>query len=232
MIANDRADLRRWTACAVLVIAMHALLATILVMRHDPIAAGEPSTAIMVDLSPFTTPPSESVEDIAPGPKQQEADAPPPEQQRLEQPVEEKIDLPPAPAPPVEALPPPTPENPEPPAPTPVPPAPATTAPPRAHASQAAITSWHSRIAAQIERHKAYPRGARARGETGIVQLRFSIDREGHIVTSEIARSSGHASLDQETLATLQRAEPFPAPPVDLAGDTFGFTVPVTFDIK
>jgi len=51
-------------------------------------------------------------------------------------------------------------------------------------------------------------------------------------VASRILRSSGYVTLDQETIATLRRAEPFPTPPPNMPGDTFEFTLPVKFSIR
>jgi protein TonB len=42
--------------------------------------------------------------------------------------------------------------------------------------------------------------------------------------------SSGSAALDAETLALVQRAQPFPPPPPDLAGSEM--TVPINFNIR
>ncbi|HEY1545252.1 MAG TPA: energy transducer TonB, partial [Xanthobacteraceae bacterium] len=224
--------LRLWTASAVVVVGLHAAAGAMLVAWHDPIPMGEPSDAVLIDLSPFTTPASQTVEDIAPGPLQQEAAAQPePEKPKEEEKVDEKVDVPPAPVPPIAALPPPEPITPEP-MPTPVAPAPQTTAPPRAHASKAQVRSWYSSIVQQIERHKSYPDAARKRGETGEVELAFSIDREGHVLSSRIVKSSGHATLDEETLTTVRRAAPFPTPPNGLDGPKFDFTVPVKFNIR
>jgi protein TonB len=199
---------------------------------HDPVPFGEPSDAIVVDLDPIETQPSDTVEDLAPGPKQDEAQAPPPppKQQEVEQKPEEKVDVPPAPVPAVAALPPP--EEVAPPEPTAVPPASATTAPPRAHASKAQMKQWQTEIAMQFDRHKAYPRIARERRETGIALLDFTIDRQGRVVSSAIIKSSGSEALDSETLATLHRAQPFRAPPADADGVTFEFRLPVKFNIR
>jgi periplasmic protein TonB len=230
--ALGRSELRLWTASAIVVLGLHAAAGALLVTWHDPVAIGEPSDAVLIDLSPLTTPPSETVEDIAAGPLQQEAAAQPePEKPKLEEKVEEKLDVPQAPVPPVAALPPPEPITPKP-APAPVAPAPLTTAPPRAHASAAQIRSWYSSIVQQLERHKSYPLAARRRGETGEVELAFSIDREGHVLSSKIVKSSGYAVLDQETMTTLQRAAPFPLAPNGLDGEKFDFTVPVKFNIR
>jgi periplasmic protein TonB len=231
--AVDKLELRVWAASAVVVLGLHAAGAAALFTWHDPVSFGVPSDAIVIDLAPYS-PPSETVEDIAPGPQQQEeAPPPPPKQEKVEEKIDEKVDVPPSPAPPVAALPPPEPVNPKPPEPTPAPvaPAPATTAPPRAHASKAQVDSWYGHIVTQLERNKSYPLAAREHGEKGVVELAFSIDRDGHVLSSRIVKSSGYAALDQETMATVRRAQPFPVPPSGLDGDKFDFTVPVKFNI-
>jgi len=229
--AVERADLTRWTASVAVALGLHAAAAAWLVTRHDPVAFGEPSSAIVVDLAPFATPPSDSLEDIAPGPKQQETEAPPPEPQKVEKDDREKVDVPPTPEPSVAALPPPEPvERPMPP---PAPPVPMTTAPPRQHvASAAEVASWHSRIVAQIERHKTYPEAARSRHERGEVRIAFSLDRLGHVIARQVARASGYAQLDEAAMAAVTRAEPFPPPPAAMPGDSFNFTVPIQFSIR
>jgi TonB family protein len=77
--------------------------------------------------------------------------------------------------------------------------------PPRANAPRA-IARWESTLAAHLERFKRYPSEARARGDQGIATVACTIDHEGRLVSSRIAHSSGSATLDQETLAMLVRA--------------------------
>jgi protein TonB len=106
-------------------------------------------------------------------------------------------------------------------------------APPREHvASPAAVAAWYSEISARIERHKAYPPTARSRREKGVVQLAFSLDQEGRVISSRVARTSGFADLDQAAMATIQRAQPFPLPPANMGTAEFNFTVPVKFSIR
>lgn len=233
MIATliDRAELRRWALSAAVVLGLHAAGIAALAMRPDPILAGETTDMVVVDLAPLANAAIDTPADVAPGPQQQEMDQTAPEPEKVERKPEEKIQVPDVPVPAVAALPPPEPVKPE--QLTRTPPAPASTAPARQRtASQADIVSWQSRIVAQIEHHKAYPPAAHARGEKGVVRLAFSIDREGHVMSSQVLRSSGYAALDQETLATVRRAQPFPPPPADLAGTKFDFTVPVSFNIR
>jgi len=51
-------------------------------------------------------------------------------------------------------------------------------------------------------------------------------------MASRIVKSSGFSALDQETMATVRRAQPFPPPPASLQGATFDFTLPIGFRIR
>jgi protein TonB len=227
----DRQELRRWLLSAAIVLAVHASFALALVRWHEPVEGDEGTQAIVVDLAPFTGPAIESKEDIAPGPLQQQAESVP-EARKPEQKPDEKIE-PVPPLPDAEAVLPPEPvKPPDKPREQSTPPAPETTAPPPPRPSAAQIASWHRKIALQVERHKGYPPVARARRETGIAELAFTIDRQGRVVASRVARTSGFAALDQETMATVQRAQPFPPPPPNLPGERFDFTVPIRFNIR
>jgi periplasmic protein TonB len=226
----DDYDLRRWALSAMVVIGIHAALAVIVTRWHEPLAGDEGTEAIVVDLAPFTAPATESKNDLAPGPEQQQSEAAPkPQVSKPEETPQEKIEQPP-PSPdadvqlPVEPIKPPDKqiEQQSPPA--------LATSPPRPRPSAAQVASWHRKIALQVERHKGYPAGARARHETGIAELAFKI--EGTVLASRVVRTSGFASLDQETIATVQRAQPFPPPPPNMPGDTFEFTVPIKFNIR
>ena len=223
--AAKKADLARWVASVFVALGLHAAAAAWLITRHDLVAIGEPSLVITVDLAPFATPPSDSMEDIAPGPKQQENDAPPPEPPKAEK--SEKVDVPPTPTPSVAALPPPAPaQKPEP---SPQPPVPITTAPAIPHASQAdidtALARWQRALIRQIDRHRA----TRVRGEQGLVMLSFLLDRQGRVLSTRVTQGSGHAELDREAMAAIQRAQPFPPLPAVIPDATFNVDVPVHF---
>jgi protein TonB len=109
---------------------------------------------------------------------------------------------------------------------------PVTTAPQRQRAINQAKATWYGNIRRLIERNKSYPPAAQARGETGMVQFAFSIDRQGRVLASQVVVSSGHAALDQESLATVRRAQPFPPAPADMPGGKFDFTMPMKFNIR
>jgi periplasmic protein TonB len=61
------------------------------------------------------------------------------------------------------------------------------------------------------------------------VLVGFSLDRSGMVLTQTVDTSSGHASLDAAALDMLDRAQPLPAPPPEIAGAVVQLTVPVRF---
>ena len=228
----DRDEIARWVATAAVALAVHVAAIAMVMRWHELISGEEESAAVVVDLEPYASPATQSISDIAPGPPQQQAESfpPPPPEKREEK--TEKIEPPPPALNPEVVVPPETLKPPDIPREEPKPPTPETTAPPPPRPSAAEVASWHRKIGAQIARHKGYPTAAEARNQKGIAQLAFTIDRQGHVVASRIVHSSGFAALDQETIATVRRAEPFPPPPPNLPGETFDFTVPIQFNIR
>ena len=95
-----------------------------------------------------------------------------------------------------------------------------------------ALPTWKIQVAALLERNKRYPSDAQSRREQGVVQLFFSLDRKGMVIASRIAASSGSPALDDEAMALVRRAQPFPAPPPDLAGAHIDLTVPIRFNLR
>jgi len=63
-----------------------------------------------------------------------------------------------------------------------------------------------------LEKYKRYPRVAQEQRQEGVAYLRFTIDREGKVISSQINQSSGFELLDDEVLALIQRAQPAPSP--------------------
>ncbi len=128
--------------------------------------------------------------------------------------------------------------------------APATTAPPELQAPAAsvpataapapavpapssnAVPTWQGRLLGRLEQFKRYPYEAQYRHEQGVAYLRFTMDRNGKVLSARIEKSSDHASLDQETLALIRRAEPLPKPPPEVPGDPIELTVPIQFFLR
>ena len=59
--------------------------------------------------------------------------------------------------------------------------------------------------------------------------LSFALGRQGQLLSSGIARSSGNSALDQEALAMVRRASPYPSFPSEMTKSRESFTAPVRF---
>jgi periplasmic protein TonB len=250
-------DVRRYGAAAVVIVLLHlALIAAALLWYKRPEPAGISIPAIMVDLAPAPAAQQVQTQDIAPGPEMQEAQAPPPEPPKQEV-IEEQLPPTPLQPEPVVAAPPkvepkvePTPVKPQPvqdkvKKPVKKPPAPRTTAAPKAEriapeapapssgvSAAAAAASYRSILASHLQRFKQYPSSARANNEQGSTSLNFTVTRNGRVTSSRLVRSSGFTSLDQETLALIQRAQPLPSFPAEMRDASLNFTVPFSFTVR
>jgi len=97
---------------------------------------------------------------------------------------------------------------------------------------RSALPDWTSQLVARLERYKRYPAAAQARGEHGVAQLAFSVDRSGHVHDARIVRSSGSVLLDRATLELVRRAEPLPPPPAGIRGTRVPVVVPIRYRIQ
>lgn len=100
---------------------------------------------------------------------------------------------------------------------------------PSAATVAAADNGWLSRLLAQLERAKRYPPKARYFHQQDTVYVRFTIDRGGRLLSSQIVKSQGFAEIDAEVLALLKRAQPLTPPPAEVVGDTITRTVAIQF---
>jgi protein TonB len=89
---------------------------------------------------------------------------------------------------------------------------------------------WESRLTVWINRHKRYPSAAKSRGAQGNVNVTFTVDASGRVMSARVARSSGDPDLDRAALAVLQGAT-VPAPPPEL-GARVSRTAPFVFNLR
>lgn len=235
----------RWAICFMLAVAFHVAGAAALLARwnsNDDLVANAP--VITIELAALPVAPETTPNEIPPGPQQQEAEPEP----EPEKPLEKKLELPPDPkAEPLQAvIPPPKVERPPEKKPKqkhaslPSAPSSAETRSERAAAPMPganshnpnAVPNWKSQLVAQLERNKRYPSDAQSRGEQGVAQLAFSVDRGGGVHNARIVRSSGSSALDQATLAMVGRAAPLPPPPAEITGSQIPISVPIRYSVR
>lgn len=201
-------------------------------------AASPPSDPAPPDVSPPDTPP------------------PVPQEEPVVRPVEPPSPEPPPSSPPVTQIapdvPPPKPRNePRPvvgPAPRPAP-RPAVVKP-RATAAAAPTTEsspatplpsalvspevaaiWRGSLSAWLQSHKRYPAEARRRGDEGRVAVKFTVDRQGHVLDAVVAQSSGSAILDEAVLTMLRDAV-VPEFPPGMTQERMTLTVQLRYSLQ
>jgi protein TonB len=236
----------RWVACFALAAGFHVAGAAALLARWNDasdLVANAP--VITIELAALPVAPETTPNEMPPGPQQQDA-KPEPEPDK---PLEKKLELPPDPkAEPLQAVVPPPKVIEKPREKKPKQkhaslassPSSADTKSERAAAPMAgansqnpnALPNWKSQLVAQLERNKRYPPEAQSRGEKGIAQLAFNVDRSGGVHNARITRSSGSSLLDQATLALVTRAAPLPPPPPEITGSQIPISVPIHYNMR
>lgn len=95
-----------------------------------------------------------------------------------------------------------------------------------------AILTYRRQLLVHQKKFRRYPSAARRRGQQGTVKLEFSIDRSGKVVGKRLLESSGYPVLDKAALAAVDRASPYPPPPVEETGEVLRYAIPIQFKIK
>jgi protein TonB len=85
----------------------------------------------------------------------------------------------------------------------------------------------YSYIQRRIRDKLVYPSPARRAGIQGVVEIAFTIYRDGKVSDVTIMVSSGQESLDKAAIAAIHAAAPFPAPPAQAR-----LSIPVAFRQK
>lgn len=92
-------------------------------------------------------------------------------------------------------------------------------------------SDYLARLMTHLEAHKDYPRPAQEAHIQGVVQVRFTMDRQGRVLSFAIQKSSGVPLLDRGAQNTVMEAAPLPPMPPDFPGATLTLTLPIDFHI-
>lgn len=93
-----------------------------------------------------------------------------------------------------------------------------------------ARVTWQKELVAHLDKHKRYPKERHQK--SAAIQVRFTLDRMGHVLATEIEKGSGDAAFDEAALAMVRRSDPVPMPPPVIADEGLTFTLPVIFRVK
>lgn len=90
-------------------------------------------------------------------------------------------------------------------------------------------STWEGLVLAALNKAKRYPRYAQSQGQQGTPWIRFTMNREGKVLSVKLDRSASLRALDEEALALPKRAQPLPKPPQDVQGEVIELIVPIEF---
>ncbi|MDR1165216.1 MAG: TonB family protein [Deltaproteobacteria bacterium] len=94
------------------------------------------------------------------------------------------------------------------------------------------MAAYKTKVKRKLERYKKYPPRARADRIEGLVTIRFTLNRQGEVVSASVVKSSGQPILDDEVEALLRRVNPFPKFPDELPDSTLTLTAPIQFALR
>jgi protein TonB len=95
-----------------------------------------------------------------------------------------------------------------------------------------ALAAYKTKVQRKLERYKKYPPSARNSKQEGTVTVRFTINRSGKVVSSQLVKGSGFPILDDEVMALLRRVDPFPEFPKELSDNQITLTAPIRFSLR
>jgi len=94
------------------------------------------------------------------------------------------------------------------------------------------LNAYLARVRKRLAASKKYPPAARAQKLEGVALVVFLLAPDGRVLSSRLARSSGHTVLDEEVMALLRRVSPLPPRPQGLPQDNLSLTVPIQFSLR
>lgn len=91
--------------------------------------------------------------------------------------------------------------------------------------------SYFAELMAWLNKHKSYPREAKKAKQQGVVELQFTLQRDGTVLASSIRKGSDYPLLDEAALAMLAAASPLPALPASMDRQQITLVIPIEFSL-
>jgi protein TonB len=96
--------------------------------------------------------------------------------------------------------------------------------------NQRLAAEWGRQISAYFELHKRYPKVEKTKAAK--VKVSLVLNRLGHVLSLEVAETSGDPLFDEAALDMIRRSDPVPRPDAAIPGDTFSRSLEVEFKAR
>lgn len=94
------------------------------------------------------------------------------------------------------------------------------------------VRGYFAHLMAWLNQHKNYPAELKKQKQQGIVIIKFTINRAGEVLRSQVKTSSGIGALDQAALNMLAAAAPLPAIPDSMKREKLTLAIPVDYSLR
>ena len=94
------------------------------------------------------------------------------------------------------------------------------------------MDDYLARLTRHLSQHYEYPRRAQRLGQQGTALVVFQFDRQGRLLSVDLADSTAFTLLDDAALRIIEAAAPLPSVPDSMQGNSFTYTLPVRFSLR
>ena len=90
---------------------------------------------------------------------------------------------------------------------------------------------YFGQLMSWMNKHKHYPPALKKKKQAGVVEVQFTIGRDGELLDASIAKSCGNSALDEAALQMMTDAAPFPPIPGFINQAPLTLVIPVEYSL-